>query len=351
MQREADYIPTQVLRVVLNNMTVYNNSGNSAVSMSKTTKSADCPATGNYMIQITTFGLSSPALGCILQSTTPQAGAIYYHKILAKLPVGYNLEQYNNPIHGKFTWLTSQYGTGEWENYIYQLTVDDDATDLSTFGHVALHPNNLQKGDTGYGITSNEPVTWYVAYANIFETSTTAKQNKFTFKGDCTLNALWGVSEDSNIASGSCGENLTWIFNRTNNSLVISGAGDMDDYNSYADFAPWYQYRDYIKSIVVEPGVTSIGRCAFLSCGTAVDVSIADTVNKINLDAFWACENLTRIFIPSGVENIHYTAFTLCSSLSEIEVDERNQFFCVRDNVLFSKDMTTLVFIPAVALG
>ena len=65
--------------------------------------------------------------------------------------------------------------------------------------------------------------------------------------------------------SGVCGDNLTWVLD--SGTLTISGTGSMDDYQSSSD-QPWYKegVSKDIKTVVIEDGVTSIGKFAFYGC-------------------------------------------------------------------------------------
>lgn len=63
---------------------------------------------------------------------------------------------------------------------------------------------------------------------------------------------------DTIVDSGTFGEdgdNLTWSLS-SNGTLTINGTGEMG-YQT-----PWMSYRDSIKSLVVEEGVTTVGRCS-----------------------------------------------------------------------------------------
>ena len=62
------------------------------------------------------------------------------------------------------------------------------------------------------------------------------------------------------VDSGSCGESLTWSLDG-DGVLTIRGMGEMADYQAYS--TPWENNNSRIKSVVVEPGVTSIGANAF----------------------------------------------------------------------------------------
>lgn len=67
--------------------------------------------------------------------------------------------------------------------------------------------------------------------------------------------------------SGTCGENLTWTFNTETGVLTIEGTGKMTNYDA-SNPAPWDEYKDQIKKIVVSDGVTTIGKGAFMGCAS-----------------------------------------------------------------------------------
>ena len=55
---------------------------------------------------------------------------------------------------------------------------------------------------------------------------------------------LPGHAEAAEIASGTCGENLTWVLT-DDGTLTISGTGAMDTYSySRENFEPWHQFRN-----------------------------------------------------------------------------------------------------------
>ncbi|WP_337591164.1 leucine-rich repeat protein [Vescimonas sp.] len=118
------------------------------------------------------------------------------------------------------------------------------------------------------------------------------------------------------LASGTCGENLTWILDE-NGTLTISGTGAMT--------SPvwWNSYKDSIKTVVIKDGVTTIEEGAFEDC-----------------------ENLTSITIPASVTNIGEDVFSGCSTLARIEVDSENQNYTSLDGVLFSKDLIKIIRYP-----
>ncbi|MBQ4466067.1 MAG: leucine-rich repeat protein, partial [Oscillospiraceae bacterium] len=76
---------------------------------------------------------------------------------------------------------------------------------------------------------------------------------------------------ESNPASGTCGENVTWKFDESTGTLTISGDGAMADFET--DAAPWRSFTG-LKNVVVEKDVTSIGRNAFSVCESLTSVTI-----------------------------------------------------------------------------
>ena len=80
--------------------------------------------------------------------------------------------------------------------------------------------------------------------------------------------------------SGTCGENLTWTLD-TEGLLTISGTGEMYDYLLEDNPAPYYGYRDTIRSLSIGEGVTRIGSNAFYNCSGLLIVNIPNTVTSI----------------------------------------------------------------------
>ena len=167
---------------------------------------------------------------------------------------------------------------------------------------------------------------------------------------------------------GTCGENLTWTLTY-DGVLTISGTGEMTDYPNFAD-VPWNAYREKILSVVMEPGVTSVGRYAFFQCINMTSVEMPEGVTSIGNNAFSACRNLTSVVIPESVTNIGFAAFMACNGLTSVTipagvasisstsfgacfilenifVDEGNTVYASADGILFNKDQTTLITYPA----
>lgn len=120
--------------------------------------------------------------------------------------------------------------------------------------------------------------------------------------------------------SGKCGENVRYTLDK-DGVLVISGTGEMYDYFLTGLYSP-FCYDDFIISIVINQGVTSIGDGAFAGCKNLISVSIPNSVATIGCYTFEDCINLPSIVIPSGVVSIGEAAFWGCYNLSRIVISD-----------------------------
>ncbi|MCR5798313.1 MAG: leucine-rich repeat domain-containing protein, partial [Eubacterium sp.] len=111
--------------------------------------------------------------------------------------------------------------------------------------------------------------------------------------------------EENVLLSGKCGlKNADVSFTLTNDSvLTISGNGDMDNYHS-GKLPPWWEYRDFIKKVVIEDGVTCVGAFSFWDCFALEKVVLADSVKQINGKAFKNCITISDINISNDVKVI-----------------------------------------------
>ena len=122
----------------------------------------------------------------------------------------------------------------------------------------------------------------------------------------------------SEIKSGTCGDNLTWVLEK--GTLTISGTGPMSDWSSkYKKVSP-FASSSRIKKVIIQDGVTSIGDYCFYSCTSLKSISMPESMTRIGDGAFYSCWVLENVTIPPHVENIGICTFTDCYKISEIEI-------------------------------
>ena len=122
------------------------------------------------------------------------------------------------------------------------------------------------------------------------------------------------------VDSGSCGDLVKWTLTGSGNNLTLtfSGSGPMEEY--WMNETPWASYRDRIKKVIVEDGITEVGVFACYSFSRLTDVSLPDTLTCISVAAFEDCEALRTISIPENVTEISASAFAGCSSLTSVNI-------------------------------
>ena len=147
------------------------------------------------------------------------------------------------------------------------------------------------------------------------------------------------------IASGECGDNATWELTGANTNMVltVSGNGAMDDYTDVNDI-PWYSERQNIVKVVIEPGITHIGRGAFNYCKNLDSITISEGVTSIGEKAFSACSSLTSITIPDSVTSMGAFAFVKCTSLKNVTIG--NSLKRIEEGTFLSCSSLTSITIP-----
>ena len=133
----------------------------------------------------------------------------------------------------------------------------------------------------------------------------------YTPSGNVTLYAIW---DQTQVKASGTWDGLSWWLG-TNGVLTVFGSGSMSDFTSSSTSA-WREYEYEIKSVLIMPGVTSIGANAFSWFSYLKSVSIPESVTSIGSSAFTYCRNLNSVTIPNSVKSVGYGCFNDCSSLT-----------------------------------
>ncbi len=165
------------------------------------------------------------------------------------------------------------------------------------------------------------------------------------------------------IASGNCGDNLTWTLDDAG-TLTISGTGAMDDYTmmneeTFSYLPPWDSFEEKIKAVVIEDDVTTIGEYAFSNCIELERITIGDSVTTIGDGAFFFCNYITSINIPASVTAIGYDAFE-CAGIENLYIADiaawceiefncsfYNPLICYAQNIYFNGKLVRDLVIPS----
>lgn len=162
-------------------------------------------------------------------------------------------------------------------------------------------------------------------------------------------------------ASGSVNSNISWSL--SDGTLRIYGNGYI-----YDNTKPWSSYIDQVEKVIIEEGVTNVGKYMFYRHQNLKEVYLPNSVTTIDVYAFWDCTSLKKIslggtkdicnnaFDGSGLEEITITknvahisptSFINCSNLKKFNVASENKTFRSMDGVLFNYSGTVLGIYPA----
>lgn len=120
--------------------------------------------------------------------------------------------------------------------------------------------------------------------------------------------------------------NITWNVldadkDGFDDTLVISGTGDMTEYEG-ENYVPWHVYASGITQVIVEDGITSIGRYAFSNFKKLKNLNLGNDIKKIGSSAFVNCVSLQELNIPEQVTEIGWYAFQGCSLLKKVNLSD-----------------------------
>ena len=207
-----------------------------------------------------------------------------------------------------------------------------DTVTLSMLTRLVIDENGYPVGPMG----SNKKYSGNGWNFDASNNTLTLTNGSYDFSGE--ENALRPLNPDvqlvvepgAKLTGGAAGDGsgVTWQLTENTDdpstyTLTIRGSGAMEDF-PFGSYQPWYSFHDQITSVVVSPGVTSIGQCAFSRFAKLTHVDIADSVVSIGEQAFSDCSRLTDITVPQSVTYIDVNAFESCTNLSSITLSTNN---------------------------
>lgn len=219
------------------------------------------------------------------------------------------------------------------DSFFVTFTAPSTGTDTVTLSMLT----RLVIDKAGYPVGTKGGTQNYSGNGWKFENGTlTLESGDYDFSGE--ENALGPLNPDvqlvvepgAKLTGGAAGDGsgVTWQLTENTDdpstyTLTISGSGAMEDYLMSSN-QPWCSFRKQITSVVVSPGVTSIGNLAFTRFSKLIHVDIADSVVSIGEQAFSDCSRLTDITVPQSVTYIGVNAFDSCTNLSSITLSTNN---------------------------
>ena len=102
-----------------------------------------------------------------------------------------------------------------------------------------------------------------------------------------------------------------------------------------------------LTNVKFPDSLISIEDGAFRDCASLKNVDLSSTsLTSIGNTVFYGCSSLTSVKLPTSLTLIGNSAFSYCVLLSNLIVDKNNPAFTSYENVLYSRDLDTLVCYP-----
>ncbi len=136
--------------------------------------------------------------------------------------------------------------------------------------------------------------------------------------GKMKVDKVFTFPVQGSIIGGSA--DATWSLSSGGTLKIYNGGGYMPNYASNTA-QPWYQYREYIRDVVLE-SVARIGKNNFSELPILRNVSIPRECTEISDNAFKNCPELKNIYI-TRVETLGNNVFEGCTSLKSIELGSK----------------------------
>ena len=206
--------------------------------------------------------------------------------------------------------LSSILASPPWDNSVTTAIVEDGVTRIGNYffrSSYSLSSITLPESVTEFGKSAlNKPTlgvsrTIYAPPGSYTETY--CKDNNLSFQA----------------SSGTTGD-CTWRLEGT--VLTISGNGAMADCQFDEDQNCLLPWGDKITKVIVEEGVTEIGKVAFYKCGSLKEAVLPEGLTTIKPGAFFECKKLETVNFPDGLTTIGDHVFEGCTALKEVSFPE-----------------------------
>ena len=145
--------------------------------------------------------------------------------------------------------------------------------------------------------------------------------------------------DDPNNATGTIvGTNITWEYTDATKTLTISGSGDVSFVRGEdGSGTPWYQYRDLIKKVVFEEGVTGVSTTkAFAEMPMLSEIVFPESLKTLGTGIFASNQSLESVRLPDTLNSMAGVVFSNCMNLKSLTIENPN--LEVPENSMWSSD-------------
>ena len=306
---------------------------------------------GNAEMTIGDYGLGYPAKIRGIYSSTAQEYSILYGVNFEGTDEGHNVYFYQgnvNLVYNTKTGIMIIYGRINGKESVGGSYSDSDGWTYPEWQEMTGYNHCLKEIQIIRGVAEITDVAFCFAYGleKVTICSSVTEIGDYAFYNDFNLEEVIYANEDMEIADtafegctayqlsqietleGDWGD-IHWSFDGESGQLTISGNGAIPDTPLDSDgYAIWPEdswmsvtgLSRLITSVVIEDGVTRIGRAAFLTCLNLETVTMPDSVTEIGDYAFKDCTSLTKADAGPQVSRIGEYAYEDCRSLTSLTI-------------------------------
>ena len=166
------------------------------------------------------------------------------------------------------------------------------------------------------------------------------KESLFSIEDGTVTGARYPLPREINIPSTINGINITAVgssafANTTITSIELPSSLITIGSNAFKNCAN-------LTTVSAMNNLEHIGVRTFAACSKLTSLPALNNLQTIEDEAFQRCRALTRIALPSCLTSVGERAFAECSELN-IVVDSKNPNYCADGNILYDKNMTTII--------
>ena len=137
----------------------------------------------------------------------------------------------------------------------------------------------------------------------------------------------------------TCSARLTYpseedALNKRNATLTFSGEGATYNFNTPSNnpeligVEPWYNITNRIKNVVVEEGITHLGKRSIYDMHNLTNVSLPQSLESIGTYVFHYDTSLQSLVIPENVKTLHEYMLGDQTGLQELYCSENIKTLC-----------------------
>lgn len=103
---------------------------------------------------------------------------------------------------------------------------------------------------------------------------------------------------------------------------------------------------DKLAYVKLPANLKKIKESAFDNCSVLENPEFPEGLESIDAGAYMECSKIDSITLPASLKELNGNPFAQCENLKRVTVASGNKNFTVKDDILYTSDMTTLIMYP-----